>query len=339
MTNLPAPEGNGGNGDGNGWPKANPLRGLGYADEAMTITYVDLALDFIKKFPIDVFLTWRSFDEWLASHGLLTIPPEDTPKGADAWIGHVDRRGDFRDRINMAALHPRMFELNSVPYYIAALPKSGGYQVREPHNPASMSNIMRRLKTLTDTTRRRIEYHLQSSDWLTLPEQYRILVAEMLCMDIALINQQMSMQLDSIDQKVNQMLQRLSLITPDGKMQPSFRQRQLEAPEAVGFVETDDEPAEPEGQTAPPQNTTFNKLCNTLGVHKEEEETHNGFKHRALHILNAMPEDDKEQLSEDIKDWYQKAAYIDDKNRERHTNYALPHLEGLDNNGNDKTGK
>jgi len=84
------------------------------------------------------------------------------------------------------------------------------------------------------------------------------------------------------------------------------------------------------------QNTTYNKLCNILGIHKEPEETHNDFKHRALRSSATWTENDRKEWSEDVKDWLSQAIDFNQRNKDRHTNYALPYLEGLDGNNNEE---
>jgi hypothetical protein len=90
-------------------------------------------------------------------------------------------------------------------------------------------------------------------------------------------------------------------------------------------------------EAAPPQNTTYGKLCNTLGTHKGEEETNNDFKKRALHGVNDLTQEEYDNLSEDVKAWVKIAAFRMQMHthslRRGHSAYELPHLDGLDKKG------
>jgi len=204
MTTLPA-NGNGGSGGGH-WPKANPLRGMVYTDDSLTTTYVDHALDFIGIYPIHHYLTQRTFDEWLESRGLLIIPPEGTPKDADPWLGHLYRRTQHRKKLNLAATHPRMYELESRAFYVAVFDE--GYQVREPHNHATRQGLIRRINSLTTTKRKQIEYLMQSTDWINLPPWEKI-VAENLYEDLRAFEGLIYLQADQIESKYQKLQGRL----------------------------------------------------------------------------------------------------------------------------------
>ena len=321
MTTLPA-GGSGSGGDGPRWPKANPLRGFAYSDESMTNTYVDHARHFISEFDFGDYLSQETFDEWLQAEGLLLIPPKGTPKKSDPWVGHIYRRNRLRAHINLAATHPRMYELSSKCFLIDVW--EDGYQVKEPHDRTITAAMLRRINSLTDHKVRTFEYLLQGTAWEQLEPWERVHI-EGLYEDFLGFKQLVILQLTNLTTKYNKMYDRLSKA---GKL-PQIVQ-QTEPEDEPEILETETDPSE---ETTTPQDTSaYNKLCSIFGTVKGEEETHNDFKNRILHDISSMEDGSYEELPDDIKDWSCQASITHKQNQNRHTNYALPHLDGLDDN-------
>lgn len=156
------------------WGKVNDRRGTAYAGNG--VSYTDYAVDFSRSFPIGTILTHSQFDQWLQYRGLLVIPSADAPKNSDAWMGHLQRRYQNRDKLNKAAIHPRMRERGSVPFLIAAY--AGGYEIQAPHTAAVHSHLGDDITSLTETKKKQIAYLMQSADWTQLPPYERAVAQE-----------------------------------------------------------------------------------------------------------------------------------------------------------------
>jgi lipopolysaccharide biosynthesis protein len=138
---------------------------------------------------------------------MLTIPPEDTPKNSDAWLGHLQRRHQHRAKINKAATHPRMYEKeHSSAFTIAAV--AGGFEVRATHTAASKNELAKRLATLTVTKRKQLAYLMQSTDWLNLPPHERA-VAETIYDDIVALEEDTSKSAERISSKLERLEHRI----------------------------------------------------------------------------------------------------------------------------------
>jgi len=144
------------------WGKANDRRG---------VKRTQLAVEFVKDYPIGTVLSAEALDIWLQDHGMLTVPPKDAPKNSDAWLGHLQRRHIIRNQINKAATHPRLLEKGSTPFSIDAL--AGGFEVRAPHQAISKSEVPRKVQSLVGTKKRQLAYLMQSTDFPVLPEAIR----------------------------------------------------------------------------------------------------------------------------------------------------------------------
>src|SRR6478735_6671148 len=81
------------------WGEAHPGRGL---------SYHQLAMDFIEKFPPGKTLSSHEFDEWAESHELLKVPTAKI--GSNARKGHVLTRHEVRTKLAKALNHPRIAE-------------------------------------------------------------------------------------------------------------------------------------------------------------------------------------------------------------------------------------
>jgi hypothetical protein len=153
------------------WGKAHPRRGQHF-DE--------LARAFIKDFPIGSLLSPRQLDEWLQGQGLLSIPSTNAPKRGDAWLSHLQRRHEWRFKINRAGTHPRMEE-GATPFVIEFVKGAKGdpddstketvrrYQVRRPEVAAMQTQITQRMESLAAWHRKNLSYLLQSVDFDRLP--------------------------------------------------------------------------------------------------------------------------------------------------------------------------
>lgn len=196
------------------WGKANDRRGTAYAGNG--VSYRDYAVAFAREFPIGTILTHQQFDEWLQRCGLLTIPPSDASKGSDAWMGHLQRRFQHRDKINKAATHPRMWERGSTPFVIAAY--AGGYEVQAPHTAATRSHIGDSIMSLLETKKKQIAYLMQSSDWTQLPPYERVMAQE-IYEDLSEYSEDMKTGADRHNKKVTRLQTRLRASIERGEIQ------------------------------------------------------------------------------------------------------------------------
>lgn len=156
------------------WGRANDRRGIAYTGNG--VSYVEYATDFVRQFPIGTTLSTQQFDEWLQGRGLLRIPLPNVSKNSDAWLGHLQRRHQHREKINKAATHPRMWGRGSTPFIVAAY--AGGYEVQAPHAAAARSHAVDRIASLTVTKRRELAYLMQSADFTQLPPHERMRAEE-----------------------------------------------------------------------------------------------------------------------------------------------------------------
>jgi hypothetical protein len=193
---------------GKPWGDANPRRGLNYREYAKT---------FVKDHPVGTVISGDDLDHWLQKMQLLTIPPLDSPKDSDAWLGHLQRRHITRNRINKAATHPRMTEENSTPFIILAI--QGGFEIRAPHTAITKSELPRKLKTLIETKRKQLAYLMQSADWTALPPHERS-VAETLYDDIDNFTDDIKIGADRISRKLAKLESRIKRALDDGSIKP-----------------------------------------------------------------------------------------------------------------------
>lgn len=135
---------------------------------------MQLAIDFVRDFPIGTRLDAADFDAWAERHGLLTVPPNYAAKDSDAWKAHLMRRHEQRYRINRGGSHPRLREEGSTPFSLDTITQ-GIYEVRAPHDAAAHSEIPSKVARFFDTKRKRLAYLMQSADWDVLPPYERIL--------------------------------------------------------------------------------------------------------------------------------------------------------------------
>jgi hypothetical protein len=204
------------------WGKASNRRGLNHVDAAKT---------FVADFGIGAKLATEQFDKWLHEHGMLTMPPPDTPKNSDAWLGHLQRRHIMRGRINAAATHPRMTDEGSSPFIIVAI--QGGFEVLAPQVAASKAELPRKLQTLVVTKRKQLSYLMQSADWSALPVHEQA-IAETIYDDIDAFVVDTKTTADRISHKLVKLEHRIQMLMDAGTVVPrNGGLRQLIAPTVV----------------------------------------------------------------------------------------------------------
>ncbi len=192
------------------WGKANDRRGKRYAD---------LALSFVADFPIGTHLTAEQFDAWLQESGLLTVPATYVAKNSDAWLGHLQRRHIIRNRINTAAVHPRMAETaQGVSFILVAI--RGGFEVQSPQVAASKAELPRKIRSLTETKRKQLSYLMQSADWSALPIHEQAIASEIYD-DIDNFVVDTKTGADRISRKLARLEHRLAVLMDTGAVKPT----------------------------------------------------------------------------------------------------------------------
>jgi hypothetical protein len=124
----------------------------------------EVAIEFVQRFPVGSTLAIEEFDQWAWDHGHLPNPGT-TVKSSDEWLAHLQRRHQFRHRINMAGAHPQLAALGSTPFIMDNL-GNGKYEVREPHIAIATNRIDPRL----ESARKKVVYLMQSADWRRLSD-------------------------------------------------------------------------------------------------------------------------------------------------------------------------
>jgi hypothetical protein len=183
-----------------------------------TMRYTQLAVAFVTQFPIGTEVTTAAFDEWLAAHGELTVPPEGTPKNSDAWLGHLQRRHICLNRINKSSTHPRITEYgDAMPFVLVH--QRGLYLVRAPHDQIVKGEIPLKLVSILDTKRKQLRYLMESADWSLLPAHERFL-AEALEDDISLFEQNIRNTADNLGMKFGKLRVKIQNAITSGVIQP-----------------------------------------------------------------------------------------------------------------------
>ena len=153
----------------------------------------------------------------MQDHGFLMIPPLDVPKNSDAWLGHLQRRHIFRGRLNTAASHPRLREMNAEPFILLAT--RGGYEVCSPQLAAVRAKVPSKIASLVGTKRKQLAYLLQSADWDNLPPHERA-VAETIYDDIEQFSIETVSRADFISKKLGKLEHRLRTAVDAGSLRP-----------------------------------------------------------------------------------------------------------------------
>lgn len=160
------------------WGEASEHRGERRSDGP---SYTDLAVEFVAQHPIGTRFWIEAFDQWVADHGLLKMPPKAATKDkqSDGWKAHLMRRHEAKKVINSAGCHPRLLNLGATPFWISPLHGSGGeYIVRAPQETAARGELGKKVVSLTTTLRKRLDYLMQSTDWNGLSASAKAKVEE-----------------------------------------------------------------------------------------------------------------------------------------------------------------
>lgn len=141
----------------------------GVANERRGGSSTDLAIEFVKDFPLGSNLSVEQFDQWAHDHERLTLPSARAMKDkqSDGWKAHLMRRHEVKKSINSAGAHPRLTKRGSTPFWIA----STGYgylTVRSPQDTVARGELGRKVASITDTHRRLLDYLMQSAEWSKL---------------------------------------------------------------------------------------------------------------------------------------------------------------------------
>jgi len=173
------------------WGKANDIRGL---------QYVDIAVEFIRDFPVGTIFKADEFDVWAQKRGLLNTPT-NAPKKSDAWLAHLQRRHQLKTNINKAAAHPRMQNQGEgiVPYVIQQV-TMGGWITQSISSAIGKHDLPKKMVSLFTTKKRQLNYLMQSADWHHLPPFERVL-AEELYEDIDELEENVSRKSERITNK------------------------------------------------------------------------------------------------------------------------------------------
>ena len=215
---------------GGAWGQASDRRGMGYAD---------LAKKFLVSFPLNSKIHPDQFDAWLHQHGMLVLPPANSPKNSDAWLSHLQRRHIMKGRLNKAASHPRMASEGSTAFSIVAI--GGGLEVLASHLAVSKIELPNKLKTLAVTKRQQLAYLMQSADWSALPPHERA-IGEEIYSDIDAFVEDTGTRADRISAKLARLEHRIGAMLASGEIVPrngGFTQM-LAAPETNDDIEEDD---------------------------------------------------------------------------------------------------
>lgn len=189
------------------WGDAHPRRGLGYHE---------IAVAFVKDFPVGETLTAATFDDWAQKRGLLNVPT-NAPKRSDAWMAHLHRRHELRYRLNKAGSHPRMIE--AAQSFVIETVVNGTYEVRSPQSAVIHSQVQRKLTSLMETKRQQVAYLMQSADWGEIQPQERTLMEE-LYFDIEAFEKHVNLQADLLGQRFARVESRLRRAIEKGELKP-----------------------------------------------------------------------------------------------------------------------
>jgi len=173
------------------WGEANAKRGTSKMTQA--------AVRFVQAFPIGSELTPAQFDQWAHAQGYLRIPM-GAEKDSDAWLAHLQRRHQFRYKMNKAATHPRLRDEEGVTPFTLDAMKFDVWRVRAPHDAAIKNRVIQRADTLMTTKRQQVDYLLQSADYKELPA-YERMFADAMYEDLENFHAMIALQSEQLDKK------------------------------------------------------------------------------------------------------------------------------------------
>lgn len=196
------------------WGKANPRRGLGFVDEAVT---------FGRRHPLGMSISEEVLDAFAQEHGRYVAPAE-TDKHSDAWVATTKRRHIYKEGLNKAASHPRMLTFGISPYALKAMP-GGGYRVMSPHDSVLEYDLCMKTVSLVLTKKKQLNYLLQAYPWHENPE--RAMDLENLYDDVQGLETSVIEQAARLSRKFDRLAAKFRLTLPP----PEILQGYLEGPE------------------------------------------------------------------------------------------------------------
>src|SRR5262245_38037495 len=187
----------------------------GLPNDRRGVAHHELAMEFVKDYPVGSVLSAEKLDLWLQDHAILNITPTDSPKTSDAWLGHLQRRHIARSKLNKAGTHPRLIEQGSTPFSIDAI--GGVFEIRAPHIAVSKFSLPKKVQTLIGTKRQQLAYLMQSADWERLPPYERVF-AEAIFDDITKYAKDIRTDAEDLDNKFVKLQRRLDLLMKAGSI-------------------------------------------------------------------------------------------------------------------------
>jgi hypothetical protein len=210
----------------------------GEAGKGRGLSNLQLALDFIDRFPIGTKVSVKEFDAWGASRGAFKLPSEEDAKdkNSDPWKAHLMRRHELRHRINLASKHPRLRDTHGkTPYSFDTVVAGQWYEVRPPFQAAVQSEIPKRVSTYLNTQYKKLSFLMQSEDWDALTEWHRS-VAETLFEDIEAFQAHVQLHSKTLQRKFNKLTADLRRGIERGDIKPrngGIKQLSLLDPDAI----------------------------------------------------------------------------------------------------------
>lgn len=134
------------------WGSENPRRGL---------IHHDLAVAFYEDFPIGRQLTLDVFGHWLEQHNLLAVPSRE-PRSARRY--YVDKRHEWRERINSAGAHSRMAAAVGLTFTTALIAKNT-LEVRDCLTALATTDNVRPIEMHAKARRRQMAHWAAGIDW------------------------------------------------------------------------------------------------------------------------------------------------------------------------------
>ena len=191
--------------------KENPRRGAAMRSAA---------IDFTKRWPIGSSLTWDEFTGWAVEHRLLDAIPsgEDMEdKQSNAWLAHLQRRHQIRNNLNKASAHSELIPYGGA-FVVSAI--GGALVVRSTAAEIAEGEVPKRIRSLANTRRKKLEYLIQSTDWSQLPPHEQA-IAEALRDDIDFFVRGIELGAESLETKFSKLRNRISGMIADGRVSPT----------------------------------------------------------------------------------------------------------------------
>jgi hypothetical protein len=187
------------------WGNPKPIRGEAYRE---------MAVQFIKDFPIGTTLTSEQFDKWAHQHGYLNVP-FDADKKADVWLAHLTRRNQLRQNLYKASTNPNVVS----ECYVITVSSGGAMIVESPQVALKQTEFAAKFSSLVGTKRKQLGYLMQSLDIQQLPPHQRA-IAENLYDELTDWNSLIHMQTVSFDRRVAKLTAQITRDIEAGLIQP-----------------------------------------------------------------------------------------------------------------------